>query len=98
MLRFLDSILYSVKKGWRHSRLQPEYHLPNSPWAGKVSDIPVPAGISLTKLSLGRNNKLFPPRESLVSDIPASLVSDIPAEDGNVANLFLQCSVIIEKF
>jgi hypothetical protein len=36
---------------------------------------PSPAGISLTKFSLGGNNdvihKLFPPRKSLVSDIPA---------------------------
>jgi hypothetical protein len=36
---------------------------------------PSPAGLSLTKLYLGGNNdviyKLFPPRESLVSDIPA---------------------------
>ena len=30
--------------------------------------------------------KLFPPRESLVSDVPAG--------DGNVAKLFLQCSVM----
>jgi hypothetical protein len=36
---------------------------------------PSPAGIALTKLSLGGNNdviyKLSPPRESFVSDIPA---------------------------
>jgi hypothetical protein len=36
---------------------------------------PSPARIALTKLSLGGNNdvkyKLFPPKESLVSDIPA---------------------------
>jgi hypothetical protein len=40
--------------------------------------------MSLTKLSLGGNNdvtsKLFPPRESLVSDIPAG--------DGNIKKLF----------
>ena len=45
--------------------------------------------MSLTKLSLGGNNdviyKLFPPRESLVSDIPAG--------DGNIEKLFLQCNV-----
>jgi hypothetical protein len=39
------------------------------------SIFPSPAGMSLTKLSLGENNffmtSLFPPRESLVSDIPA---------------------------
>ncbi len=44
--------------------------------------------MSLTKLSLWPgwelfNYSVFPPRESLVSDIPAG--------DGNVANLFLQC-------
>jgi hypothetical protein len=43
--------------------------------------------MSLTKLSLGGNNyviyKLFPPRESLVSDIPAG--------DGNIEKLFLRC-------
>jgi hypothetical protein len=40
--------------------------------------------MSLTKLSLGGNNdviyKLFPPRESLVSDIPAG--------NGNIEKLF----------
>jgi hypothetical protein len=40
--------------------------------------------MSLTKLSLGGNNdviyKLFPPRESLVSDIPSG--------DGNMEKLF----------
>ncbi len=45
---------------------------------------PFPAGMSLTKLCLGGNNdviyKLFPPRESLVSDIPAG--------DGKIVNLF----------
>jgi hypothetical protein len=43
--------------------------------------------MSLTKLSLGGNNlymtSLFPPRESLVSDIPAG--------DGNIEKLFLRC-------
>jgi hypothetical protein len=43
--------------------------------------------MSLTKLSLGGNNdviyKLFPPRECLVSDIPAG--------DGNIEKLFLRC-------
>ncbi len=43
--------------------------------------------MSLTKLSLGGNNlymtSLFPPRESLVSDILAG--------DGNIEKLFLQC-------
>jgi len=72
------------------------------------SIFPSPAGMSLTKLSLGGNNlymtSLFPPRKSLVIDIPAgdgnikklflqcitklSLVSDIPAEDGKIDNLF----------
>jgi hypothetical protein len=45
--------------------------------------------MSLTKLSLGGGDndviyKLFPPRESLVSDIPAG--------DGNIEKLFLPCS------
>jgi hypothetical protein len=48
---------------------------------------PSPAGMSLTKLSLGGNNdviyKLFPPMESFVSDIPAG--------DGNIEKLFLRC-------
>ncbi len=47
------------------------------------------AWMSLTTLSLGGNTdviyKLFPPRESLVSDIPAG--------DGNIEKLFLQCAV-----
>ncbi len=54
----------------------------------KLFDIPVPpAGMLLTKLSLCGNydvtHKLFLPRESLVSDIPAG--------DGNIEKLFLQC-------
>ncbi len=51
------------------------------------SIFPSPAGMSVTKLSLGGNNdviyKLFPPKESLVSDIPAG--------DGNIEKLFLRC-------
>jgi hypothetical protein len=46
--------------------------------------------MSLTKLYLGGNNdviyKLFPPRESLVSDIPAG--------DRNIEKLFLQCGPV----
>ncbi len=46
--------------------------------------------MSLTKLSLGGNNdaihKLFPPKESLVSDIPAG--------DGNIEKLFLGCACL----
>jgi hypothetical protein len=46
------------------------------------SIFPSPAGMSLTKLSLGGNviYKLFPPRENLLSDIPAG--------DGNIEKLF----------
>jgi hypothetical protein len=48
---------------------------------------PSPAGMSLTKLSLGGNNDVIyiivPPRESLVSDIPAG--------EGNLEKLFLWC-------
>jgi hypothetical protein len=48
------------------------------------SILPSPAGMSLTKLSLGGNNdviyKLFPPRQSLVSDIPPG--------DRNIEKLF----------
>ncbi len=48
------------------------------------SIFPSPTGMSLTKVSLGGNNdviyKLFPPRESLESDIPAG--------DGNIEKLF----------
>ncbi len=48
------------------------------------SIFPSPAEMSLTKVSLGGNNlyltSLFPPRESLVSDIPAG--------DGNIEKLF----------
>jgi hypothetical protein len=44
--------------------------------------------MSLTKLTLAGITvvKLFPARESLVSDM-------IPAEDGKIANLFLQCTI-----
>jgi hypothetical protein len=53
-----------------------------------------PAGMSLTKLFLGGNNlymtSLFPPRESLVSDIAVG--------NGNIEKLFLRCTVpVIEQ-
>ncbi len=48
--------------------------------------------MSLTKLTLGGNNdviyKLFPPRESLVSDIPAG--------DGKIVNLFYSVYTVHE--
>jgi hypothetical protein len=51
---------------------------------------PSPAGMSLTELSLGGNwdviYKLFLPRQSLESDIPAG--------GGNIEKLFLQCSYV----
>jgi hypothetical protein len=57
----------------------------------RLATFPSPAGISLAKPSrdvtyhtLPALIKLFPPRDSLVSAIPA--------EDGNVANFFLQCT------
>jgi hypothetical protein len=50
----------------------------------KVREFPVPRRDVTTKLSLGGNNdvitELFPPRGSLVSDIPAG--------DGKLVNLF----------
>ncbi len=56
------------------------------------SIFPSPAGMSPTKLSLGGNNdviyKLFPPRESLESEIPAG--------DGNIEKLFLLCNPLLE--
>jgi hypothetical protein len=59
----------------------------------KLFDIPVPSRdvtYQFTKLSLGGNNdviyKLFPPRESLVNDIPAG--------DGNIEQFFLRCEVV----
>jgi hypothetical protein len=49
----------------------------------KLFGIPVPSR-DVTKLSLGRNNlfmtSYFPPRESLVSDVPAG--------DGNIEKIF----------
>jgi hypothetical protein len=48
--------------------------------------------MSHTKLSLGGNNlymtSLFPPRESLVSDIPAG--------DGKTEKLFLRCPGVVD--
>jgi hypothetical protein len=50
---------------------------------------PSPAGMSLTKLSLGGNNlymtSLFPPRESFISDVLAG--------DRNIEKVFLRCNV-----
>ncbi len=37
----------------------------------RLAIFPSPVGMSLTKLSLARNIKLFPARESLISHIPA---------------------------
>ncbi len=52
----------------------------------ELAIFPSPAGMSLTKLSLGgKKTKLFPPRKSLISDIPAG--------DGKTAKSFLQCMV-----
>jgi hypothetical protein len=49
--------------------------------------------MSLTKLSQGVNydviSKLFPPR--------GSLLSDIPARDGNIEKLFLQCTPVAHR-
>ncbi len=54
----------------------------------KVRKFPVPRRDVTTKLSQGGNNdvitELFPPRGSLVSDIPAG--------DGKLVNLFLRCT------
>ncbi len=54
----------------------------------KVHEFPSPAGMSLTKLPLGRNNSvmtsLFPPRESLV--VTSRLGT------GNSRTFFLRCS------
>ncbi len=53
----------------------------------RFTSFPSPAGMSLTKLPLGRNNSvmtsLFPPRESLVVTSAAG--------DGKLTNLFLRC-------
>jgi hypothetical protein len=59
----------------------------------RFSIFPSPAGMSLTKLSLGGNNlymtSLFPPRDSLVSDIPAG--------DGNIKKLFFTVCIHFDK-
>ncbi len=61
-------LTFTLKKAFRYFHPQPGCH-------------------SRTKLSLGGNNdviyKLFPPRESVVSDTSAG--------DGNIEKLFLQC-------
>ncbi len=55
------------------------------------SIFPSPAGMSLTKLSLGGNYdviyKLFLPRESFLNDIPAG--------DGNIEKLFYGEEIIL---
>jgi hypothetical protein len=82
-------------KSYDHEKVWPYFY--NSILSGRwirtlhrkksFSIFPSPAMMSLTKLTLGGNNdviyKLFPPRESLVSDIPAG--------DGNIEKLFLGC-------
>jgi hypothetical protein len=55
----------------------------------KLFDIPVPSRDVTYKTLSSRNNlyltSSFPPRESLVNDIPAG--------DGNMEKLFLRCSM-----
>jgi hypothetical protein len=62
-------------------------------WKKRLSIFPSPDGMSLTKLSLMRNNKLT--KLSLAGNnqiiLRHSLVSDKQAEDGKIDNLFLQC-------
>jgi hypothetical protein len=45
--------------------------------------------MSLTKLILARKDFLFPARESLFGDIPPG--------DGEIANLFLQCTILLQR-
>ncbi len=47
---------------------------------------PSPAGMSLTKRSLGGNKSIIPGHGE-------SLVNDVPAGYGKIENLFLQCRV-----
>jgi hypothetical protein len=73
----------------KDQRRNPKKNIAYATLHGKkyFSIFPSPAEMSLTKLSLGGNNdvinKLFPPKESLVSDIPAG--------NGNIEKLFLRC-------
>jgi hypothetical protein len=77
--QFFDAGLYVV-----HTLFTPLYRIPMLHRKKSFSIFPSPAGMSLTKLSLGENNlymtSFFAPRESLVSDIPAG--------DGNIGKLF----------
>jgi hypothetical protein len=63
----------------------------------KVSGIPVPSQdvtYEFTELSLGGGNNLI----IIIIILPrGSLVRDIPAGDGNVANLFLRCTNLINN-
>ncbi len=72
----------------RDSQLKVHHHTIKK----SFSIFPSQAGMSLTELSLGGNNdvicKLFPPRESLVSDIPFL--------DGNIESFFYG-AVSLEK-
>ncbi len=63
-----SKLSYTVKKAFRYSRPQLGCHLPTSPSAGIIYIC---------------RHQPPPPRESLVSDIPA--------RDGNIEKLFLQC-------
>jgi hypothetical protein len=53
----------------------------------RLAVFPIPLGMSLT------SNQTLPGREYVIKLFPAreSLVSDIPAGDRKTANLFLQC-------
>jgi hypothetical protein len=54
----------------------------------RVSHFPVPSrDVTDQTLSGREKTKLFPPRKSLVSDIPAG--------DGKTANSFLQCGLLL---
>ncbi len=83
-------LLFSTHKFWNfkinNNNYENKFHRKK-----RFTSLPSPAGMSQTKLSLGRNNSvmtsLFPPRESLV--VTSRLGK------GNLRTFFLQCTVSI---
>ncbi len=75
----LECFLFFVLQGRRSFRI---LHCKK-----RLAVFPSPAGMSLTKLSLGGNNLIIPGQWEF------GTVSDIPAEDGKIANLFYSVGV-----
>jgi hypothetical protein len=91
---FLFSSFFVMKKNMGITKLKYGKRWVNLHRKKRFTSFPSPAGMSLTKLPLGRINSvmmsLFPPRESLVHVVTSRLGT------GNSRTLFLRCSIVFK--